>query len=166
MTGMKTLMYMVLAAFLLSIVVTPLVEMYMVCREKILLSSTVYNSFRAAREASYSYINMRDVDAVVDEEAFLRFFADTFATSYEMDCTNPTANPLQFVSHENTYNDYEVSVDIEQIPDEEGAYIAIVTVTAESEYKFRTRYMRMISIGDTNPYLLSNTSVFTMKITN
>ena len=163
---MKALLYMILAAFMLSILVTPLVEVFIAGRDKILLSATVNNSYRTARETSYSYSNMRNVNAVIDEKGFLRCFAGTFATSYGMECTNPAANPLHFVSHDDTFNDFTVYVDFSYELAESGADITVVKVTAESEYKFRTGYMRMISYGDTHPYLLSSTNTFTMKVTN
>jgi len=157
---------MILAAFMLSILTTPLVEVFIAGKDKILLSSTVGNSYRTAREASYSYIDMRNVNAVMDEKGFLRCFAGTFATSYAMECTNPTANPLRFTSRDDAYNDITVYVDFSYELADSGADITVVKVTAESEYKFRTRYMRMISYGDTHPYLLSSTNTFTMRVTN
>jgi len=163
---MKALLYMIIAAFFLSIMVTPLVEVFIVGRDKILLSSTVNNSYRAAEETSYSYREMRNGNTVVDEERFLKCFADTFSTSYEMECTNTTSNPLRFVSYDDIFNDFIVHVDFRYELAEGGADVAIVTVTAESEYKFRTRYMRLISYGDTHPYLLSSTYIFTMRISN
>jgi len=163
---MKILMYMILAVFLLSIAVTPLVEVFLAGRDKILLSSTLHNSFRAAREASYSYMAMRDIDAVADKEVFLKCFADTFAASYGMDCKNPEANPLKFVSPDGAFNDFDVFVDFQNDYGDGGAVLTTVTVTAESEYKFRTVYMRMISYGDTNPYLLRSSTTYTMRVTN
>ena len=159
-------MYMILAAFLLSIAVTPLVEVFISGRDKILLSSTVNNSYRTAREASYSYKDMRNVNAVMDEKMFLGYFADTFATSYGLECINPAANPLRFVSPDDTFNDFTVYVDFYYETVDGDVNIAVVTVTAESEYKFRTGYMRMVSYGDTHPYLLSSKNTFTMSVSN
>ena len=163
---MKTLLYMILAAFLLSIVVTPLVEVFLSGRDKMLLSSAVYNSFRAARAASYSYLDMRNIDAVADEEVFLRCFADTFAASYGIDCKNPMANPLWFISPDGSMNDIFVFVDFSYELGEGGATLTTVTVSAEYEYKFQTAYMRLISYGDTHQYLLSSTNTYTMRVTN
>lgn len=157
---------MILAAFLLSILVTPLVEVFLAGRDKIMLSSAVHNSFRAAREASYSYMDMRNMDAVADEKAFLRCFADTFASTYGMDCKNPGANLLEFASPDGIVNDIYVYVDFSYGTGEGGAVLTTVAVSAESEYKFRTAYMRLISYGDTHPYLLTSINTYTMQVTN
>jgi len=163
---MKIFAYLILAVFMLSVILTPLVEVFMLGRDKILLSSTMFNSFRAASEASYTYNDMRNIDAVVDEEVFLQCFADTFAASYGMECVGPVANPLRFVSYDGTFNDFLVYVDVYYEYADGDAVIAVVTVTAESEYRFRTGYMRLISYGDTNPYQLERKHTYTMRVTN
>ena len=166
---MRAFFYMVLAIILLSILVTPLVEVFLVGREKMNLSSAIYNSFRAAKESSYAYLAMRNIDVLVDEETFLRNFAGTFATSFGMNCQNPTANPMRFVSIDdspNGYNEYIVSVDFEYEYDEDRNATAVVTVTAESEYRFRTGYMQALSYGDANPFLITDTRTFKMEIAN
>lgn len=163
---MKIFLYLILAVLLLSILITPIVEVFMLGRDKILLSSTVHNSFRAAREASYSYLDMRNVDAVVDKEVFLRSFARTFATSYGMDYINPTSNPLRFVSYDETFNDFFVTIEFYEDTGTGDATITIVTITAESEYRFRTGYMRAIGMGSRNPYMLTISRTYTMRIEN
>ena len=163
---MKIFLFLIVAVLLLSILVTPIVEVFMAGKDKILLSSTLYNSFRAAREASFAYADMRDIDAVVDEKVFLECFADTFATSYGMDCTGSSSSPLRFVSYDGTFNDFEVSVNFSEKTGEGGAAITEVTVSAISQYHFRTRYMSLISYGDTNPYMLERTLKFIMRVTN
>jgi len=163
---MKIFLYLILAVFLLSIAVTPLVEVFLAGRDRLVLSSTLHNSSRAAREASYAYLAMRDIDAVADEETFLRYFAETFAASYGMGCKNPAANPLKFVSPDGAYNDFDVFVAFQTEYGDGGAILTTVTVTAESEYRFRTAYMRLIGYGDTHPYMLRGTNTYTMRVTN
>jgi len=161
----KIAIYVVLALLLFSAILTPLTEVFVLGKDKLLLSSTLYNSFRAAKEASYFYHEMRNIDAVADEETFLRCFADTFATSYDMDCADATANPLRFTSYNDAFNDFVVYVVFDEAMAGD-AVITTVTITAESEYKFRTRYMQLANYGSSNPYLLARTRTFTMRIEN
>jgi len=163
---MKVFLYIIVAVLFISILITPIVEVFCLGRDRVLLSSTMHNSFRAARESSYSYQYMREIDAVADEEAFLRSFADTFAASYGMDCISPASNPLRFVSADEYYNDFDVYVEFREGTAAGDAIVTVVTITARSEYKFRTVYMRAISFGETNPYLLQRTQTYTMKVTN
>jgi len=163
---MKVFLYIIVAVIFVSILITPIVEVFCLGRDRVLLSSTMYNSFRAARESSYSYMYMREIDAVADEEVFLRSFADTFAASYGMYCISPASNPLRFVPMGGDYNDFEVYVDFRDGTADGDAIVTFVTITARSEYKFRTVYMRMLSFGETNPCLLQRTQAYTMKVTN
>ncbi len=164
---MKILIYIILAVFLLSILLVPLTEVFILGKDSILLSATIYNSFRAAREASYTYEYMRRIDAVVDEEVFTRSFADTFAASYEMDCDDDTANPLRFTSADDTYNDFDVELQIDYDTGEGDAVLAKVKVTAKSRYKYRVGYMRWLNTDvDSNPLMLQSTREFTMWVRN
>jgi len=163
---MKVFLYIIVAVLFVSILITPIVEVFCLGRDRVLLSSTMYNSFRAARESSYTYVYMREIDAVADEEAFLRSFADTFAVSYGMDCVAPSSNPLRFVSAGGDYNDFVVYVDFRDEAADGDAIATAVTITARSEYKFRSAYMRMLRFGETSPYLLQRTQTYTMRVTN
>jgi len=163
---MKIFLYIILTVFMLSILLTPITEVFILCKERVLLSSTLYNSFRAARESGYSYQHMREIDAVADEDAFLRSFSRTFAASYGMDCAAPAANPLRFTSPDGVFNDFEIDVEFQYGLADGGAIITLVTITARSEYMFRTLYMRAIGYGDANPYMLQKTETYTMKVTN
>lgn len=169
--GVKTLLYITLAAFLLVILCTPVIETLMMGRDKILLSSTVFNSFRAANETSYSYRSMRDINAVVHKQAFRESFADTFCTSYDMYCADTSSDTLRFQSYDGTYNDYIVRItfsDPEQLPydDEGSALVTRVKVTAESNYKFRTRLMQFMNETAIDPFVLHLEREYTMRVTN
>jgi len=147
-----------------------MVEAFILGRDKVLLSSTIYNSLRAAEEASYSYRFMRDVDAVVDEKVFRNCFADTFATSYDMSCVD-YENPLRFTSSDNAFNDFVVVIDFplaEHLvaPAEGGALVTKVTVTVESKYRFRTGLMRFMNGLTADPFILRAEREYTMKVTN
>ena len=159
---MKVMLYSILVAFLLYVIGTPLVEVFLLGRDKMLLSATLYNSFRAAKEASYSYLSMRDVDAVVDEEVFRQSFADTFAVSYGMECKDYDT-PLKLTSPDNSFNAFEIQIDFDNDLADDNSQIVIVTVTAVSIYKFRTRLMRAFAADTTR---LSEGRTFTMKVTN
>ncbi|MCL2152219.1 MAG: hypothetical protein FWH57_04565 [Oscillospiraceae bacterium] len=167
--GIKTLLYMFLVAFLVVIIGTPLVETFILGRDKVLLSSTIHNSLRAAEEASYSYMFMRNIDAQVDEEVFCNCFADTFATSYKMDCVD-YGNPLRFVPYDDTFNEFIVDIDFSPSfalsVEEGGALITKVTVTVESAYRFRTELMRFMNDIVADPFVLRAEREYTMKVTN
>ena len=163
---MKVFLYIIVAVLFISILITPIVEVFCLGRDRVLLSSTMHNSFRAARESSYAYQHMREIDAVADEETFLRSFADTFAASYGMDCIAPASSPLRFISASGDYNDCDVYVDFRDEAAAGDSIVTVVTITARSEYRFRTAYMRVLSFGETNPYLLQRTQTYTMKVTN
>ena len=167
--GIKTLLYIFLVAFFIVIICTPLVETFILSRDRILLSSTIYNSLRAAEEASYSYLFIRDINAVVDEEVFCNSFADTFATSYKMDCID-YGNPLRFAPYDDSFNEFVVEIDFSP-PDMLGEYegralVTKVTATAESQYKFRTNLMRFMNDIITDPFLLRAERTYTMRVTN
>ena len=161
-----------LAAFLLVILGTPLVETFILGRDKILLSSTIYNSFRAAKEASYSYLAMRNINALVYKQAFRKSFADTFCTSYDMHCIDTSSDTLRFQPNNEAFNEFIVTIvfsDPEQlaIDDQGGAFITKVTVTAESKYKFRTNLMQFMNNNVISaPYMLKAEREYTMKVTN
>lgn len=163
---MKMFAYIVLVIVVLAIVITPLVEVAMVAKDRVLLGATIYNSCRAAKETSYTYTDMRHIDAVVDEEVFTRAFADTFATAYDMTCTSGASNPLHFESADATYGDFTVDMEFDYDTGEGDAVIVTVHVDAESQYRFRTPYMRMIDYGTSNPFLLKSSRDFVMKVLN
>ena len=169
--GIKTLLYIVLVAFLLVVLGTPLLETFLLGRDKILLSSTIYNSYRAAKEASYSYQAMRDIDALVYEQSFRDSFADTFCTSYDMYCTDTTSDTLRFESYDDTFNEYVVTINFsapERLTNEDdgNAQTTRVTVTAESNYKFRTKLMQFMNDLAATPFVLRAEREYTMKVTN
>jgi len=167
--GIKTLLNIFLVVFIVIIIGTPLVETLILGRDKILLSSTIHNSLRAAEEAGYTYRYMREIDAVVDKEVFCNTFADTFATSYNMDCTD-YGNPLKFTPYDDAFNEFVVKIDFSD-PDMLSAYegralVTKVTVTAESRYKFRTKLMRFMNDITVDPFILRAQRAYTMKVTN
>ena len=167
--GIKTLLHLFLVAILIVILVMPLIEIFILYRDKILLSATIHNSLRAAEESSYAYRFMRDINAVVDKEAFCNNFADTFATSYNIYCTD-YRNPLRFTPYDDAFNEFVVKIDFsapEILGADEGeALVTKVTVTAESIYKFRTKAMQFLNDIATDPYLLREERAYTMKVTN
>jgi hypothetical protein len=158
----------ILIVLILSIVLTPLVETFLLGREKLTLSATIYNSFRAARQASYSYIDMRRIDAIVDEEIFKRTFAETFAKTYDMDCVDENANPLRFKSYDDVYNDFEITLDFNEksMPGDGDSTFTEVNIRVETEYNFKTKYLQEIDILSADPYLLADERTFNMQVVN
>jgi len=109
---------------------------------------------------------MRELNAVVNKKAFLKYFSDTFATSYGMYCVDPTASPLKFKSLNNAYEDFEVIVNFKEESEEGGAGFTVVTITAKSEYKFKTAFMQKMSSEEKVPFVLQKTQTYNMKVVN
>lgn len=161
----KLFAYFILITVVLSIIITPLLEVFNVGRERILLGSAIYNSFRAASDNGYDYSNMRDIDAVLDEDVFKQTFAETFAVSYDMICSGTSGNTLVFTNSDK-YEDFYVDMSFvteDHMPDD---YTTTnVTVTAKSQYRFKTAYMELIS-STLSPFELSATRTFTIQVIN
>ena len=107
----KILGYIIIAGLFLSAIVMPLVEMFFVYRERLILSDALYNSCRTAAQASYNYADMRNIDAVHSKDAFVENFADTFSTSFGLNLESVSGNRLTFRSGNDAYNNFTVELD-------------------------------------------------------
>jgi hypothetical protein len=167
--------YILIAVLALSAIVMPLVEMFFAYRERMMLSDALYNSCRVASEASYDYISMRNINAVLNDDygGFCDTFGAAFAASFGLNYSSRTGNTLRFQPHgHDTYNEFVVELNFKQqeITDYEGKKKMTTEVTAEatSPYKFKHGYLlRLLNSGDiSNGYSLNSVGHYTLVITN
>jgi hypothetical protein len=170
MGEIKIFGYIIIAALALSAIVMPLVEVFFLYRERLMLGDALYNSSRVAAEASYQYMNMRNIDAVPYEEVFCDTFGDTFATAFGIPYTGRIGNTLHFKpnSPDAAYNNFTVVLRFVDVPNtQDNKRTNTVTATATSEYKFKHAYVRFISLSKENlKYTMNITRTLTMEITN
>ena len=160
---MKNFAIAILLVILLSIVIEPLVEMMEVGREKILLNSALYNSYRVAVLSLDSEM-IRDLDARTKEDALIDKFSGVFEEAMIVSRISRNGNTLVFSSIDGKYNDITVTVNVgtDWLTDRERS---IVRVKAETRYKFKTKYLKAVS-GTVTDYFLTSDKEYTFSIKN
>ncbi|MDH6426087.1 MULTISPECIES: hypothetical protein [unclassified Paenibacillus] len=146
---MKNIAVGVLLIILVSIVVEPLVEMGIVFREKVVLSTAISNACRAAKDRSLEYELLRGLDAVINEERFKEYFSDAFESALNVSEQTDDGNVLTFTSNDDRYNDFTVSLDFSNIENAQTSQrVSEVNVKAQATYKFKTRYLKLAEEAD------------------
>jgi hypothetical protein len=141
---MRNLAIGILAIILVSIAVEPLVEMGIVFREKVVLSTAISNACRAAKDRSLEYELLRGLDAKINEERFKEYFSDAFESALNVSEQSREDNALTFTSNDGRYNDFTVSLDFSDEENmETGQQVSEVDVKAQATYKFKTRYLKL-----------------------
>jgi hypothetical protein len=141
---MRNLAIGILAIILVSIAVEPLVEMGVVFREKVVLSTAISNACRAAKDRSLEYELLRGLDAKINEERFKEYFSDAFESALNVSEQSRDDNTLTFTSNDGRYNDFTVSLDFSDEENmETGQQVSEVDVKAQATYKFKTRYLKL-----------------------
>jgi hypothetical protein len=139
----------VLLIILVSIVVEPLVEMSIVFREKVVLSTAISNACRAAKDRSLEYELLRGLDAVINEERFKEYFSDAFESALNVSEQTDDGNVLTFTSNDDRYNDFTVSLDFSNMENAQTSQrVSEVNVKAQATYKFKTRYLKLAEEAD------------------
>jgi hypothetical protein len=139
----------VLLIILVSIVVEPLVEMGIVFREKVVLSTAISNACRAAKDRSLEYELLRGLDAVINEERFKEYFSDAFESALNVSEQTDDGNVLTFTSNDDRYNDFTVSLDFSNMENAQTSQrVSEVNVKAQATYKFKTRYLKLAEEAD------------------
>lgn len=134
---------------LVSIVVEPLVEMGIVFREKVVLSTAISNACRAAKDRSLEYELLRGLDAVINEERFKEYFSDAFESALNVSEQTDNGNVLTFTSNDDRYNDFTVNLDFSNIENTQTSqWVSEVNVKAQATYKFKTRYLKLAEEAD------------------
>ncbi|MEK8205675.1 hypothetical protein NST41_08790 [Paenibacillus sp. FSL L8-0696] len=146
---MKNIAVGVLLIILVSIVVEPLVEMGIVFREKVVLSTAISNACRAAKDRSLEYELLRGLDAVINEERFKEYFSDAFESALNVSEQTDNGNVLTFTSNDDRYNDFTVNLDFSNIENTQTSqWVSEVNVKAQATYKFKTRYLKLAEKAD------------------
>ncbi len=128
---------------LLSIFIEPLVEFLNVYRERIVLGSALTNAARAAKNRSLVYESQRQLDAKVDQDRFVDLFSESFEDAMQLRLEKRDGHTLSFSSMDGKYNDFTVTLEFEETTDYSKRTISKVTVRAESDYKFKTKYLKL-----------------------
>lgn len=168
---MKNIAIGILVVLVASILLEPLAEVVNVAREKVILNSALYNACRAAEDQSREYTLMRDLDSKVDEERFREYFAEAFESALNVELESSSSGDTLIFRPNNPdqYSDFEVNLNFDQKEDDQGTgrIITAVTVTAKSTYKFKTKYLKLVSdAGKDVEYELVSEQNYTMSVTN
>lgn len=131
----------ILAIILVSLLLQPLIEVINVMREKIIISSALWNACNASSKTSMIYENQRDRDVVIDEILYKQYFTDAFENAMDVDLVSTTDNTLIFSPNNNSFNDFIVYIYFDTNT-ELGLSITEVTAKAESLYKYKTKYLQ------------------------
>ncbi|WMT42040.1 hypothetical protein RE628_06280 [Paenibacillus sp. D2_2] len=136
----------ILLIILLSIILEPMREMLNLTVEKIKLGTAITNAARSAKDRSLEYDSQKNLDAQVDQEKFAGYFADAFEDALNLTCTNKKESYgyLKFKSNDGKYNDFIVTLEYKEKEDLYTEQVVTkVEMKAESEYKFKTKYLKM-----------------------
>ena len=150
---MKQVAYMVLGIVVLAHMIQPLTEIMEVCREQVMISAAINNSFRAARDRSLTEESIRDLDAEVDENYFVQYFIEAFEDTLDVYATSQNTSYITFESNTDKYYTITAEIDMyETDVDEKQA--TQVTVHVETPYRFKMgllkKYQETGSYGDYN----------------
>ena len=165
---MKTYAYLILAVLVCSILVQPLVEVALVCKDRVEVGAAITNSVRAAKKECYSYYGIRDLNADADKTAFMETFAQTFGESLKLDLMYISGDTMVFQPRNNKYNTFRV--DCTFIPSYYGDRRQTrICIESTSEYKFKTKYLRDaqdIIKANSGTYKLNHRRWYNLNVTN
>ncbi|WP_223068042.1 hypothetical protein [Paenibacillus caui] len=167
---MKNVAIGILVIILASILIEPLVELLNLGRENIVLGTAITNSARSAKDRSLEYDAQRNLNAQVDEETFADYFSEAFEEAMNVTRTNSgeSDTSLEFRSNDGKYNDITVTLDFQEEENRDTEQIvSTVTMEAESNYKFKTKYMKLAEdAGEDVDYMLTERRVLVLSIKN
>ncbi len=151
---MRQVAYIVLGVVFLANLIQPMTEMAETCRQKIVISAALNNSFRAARDRSLTEESLQDLAAEVDVDLFYQYFAEAFCDSLDLQVINKgigESGYIEFESGDDSYNTIRVEIDIE-----DGSYeyedrdTTRVNLHLETDYKFKIGALQLLN--DANKY--------------
>lgn len=167
---MRGVAYTVLAIILLASLIQPLTEMVESCRQKILISSALHNSFRAARDRSLNEEDIATIDAVVIQEDFYDYFSEAFSDSldlYESERSEGAYGHLIFESDDERFNPIRVDFSIGDGPWAYDKETTEVELHVETEYKFKVGYMQKLQDKTKfDPYILEFDRKYILSVKN
>ncbi|NGM82823.1 hypothetical protein G5B47_10400 [Paenibacillus sp. 7124] len=164
---MRNIAVAILVVIMASIVIEPLVELANVFREKVTVGSAVSGALRAARDRSLEDELLRELDARVDEERFKEYFADSFGDALHVSESNDAGDEVTFTSDDGKFNPFTVSFVFDEYTDLKGRIVTEVIVKAESQYKFKTKYLKLAeSAGNSGEYKLVSEQKYLLSVRN
>ncbi|WP_410771620.1 hypothetical protein [Fontibacillus sp. BL9] len=148
---MRNIAIGILMIILLSILLEPMRELVNLMREQIAVGTALSNAARIAKDGGLEYESQRKLDAKINEERFAKYFARAFSDAMDLTWTNKADNNpryLKFKSNDGRYNDFTVELEFEEKTDYENydsphLVKTIVDMKAETEYKFKTKYLKL-----------------------
>lgn len=146
---MRQVAYMVFGVILLANLIQPMTEMAETCRQKVVISSALNNSFRAARDRSLTEESIQDLATEVDVSLFYEYFAEAFCDSLDLRVSAKgvgTFGYIEFESWNDSYNTIRVEVDIEEDSWEyEDRGTTRVNLRLETDYKFKIGALKLLN---------------------
>lgn len=143
---MRNMAIGILVVILAMVLLQPIGEFMNMTREKIQIGSALTNAARSAKDRSLEYDFQINLDAQVNESKFTRFFGESFEDAMDFTWTNKGLDTtlLKFTSNDGRYNEFTVELEYEEKVDESTEQIiSIVHMTAETDYKFKTKYLKL-----------------------
>lgn len=153
----------------LSILIEPMVEFANVTREKITVGSALSNSFRSARDRSLVYESHRELEAIIDQDRFVDYFSEAFESAMNLTRAERNGNTIEYTSNNGKYNTFTVTMDFTEETDEvfEEQTVTIFKVKAESDYNFKTKYLRLAeSAGENVGFQLKSEREYILSVKN
>jgi len=168
---------LVLVAVIVSAFVPMIGEFINVLRERVVLDAALVNSARAANNNAMNIWHMMMLDAVVNEDDFIRFFSESFSDSLGLSYNNAAiGNPMVFTSDSGRFNDITVSFafDFNFVPSGGDVFalahddrsVTLVTLEMETPYLFRTFWLRTVNGASNDNFLLRATRPFIVQVVN
>ena len=175
---MKWPAVLILVVLLLSAAIQPIGEFSNVLKEKIVLSSAMMNSCRAARDNTLNIWHMRNLDTVINEDEFIREFSRAFAKSLNLSAVSKGDNVLEFTSNDGRFNKITVAFNMDRMTYEElsddslgdmdyyDRPMTLVTARLETPYLFRTFWLRQANGISNDHYKLIDTRKILIQMIN
>lgn len=165
---MKNIAIGIMLVIFLSIIIEPLVEMAIVFKENVVLSTAVNNACRVAKDRSLEYDAIRGLDAEMDEEKFKQYFSDAFESAMDLTLLTSEGDTLNFKSNNSIYNDFQVTLDFSIDTNYETEQLVTeVEIKAEAIYKFKTRYLKLAeAAGEDVDYKLISERTYLLSVKN
>lgn len=167
---MRQIAYTLLAVILLANLIQPFTEMAEACRKKVMLSSAINNSFRAARDRSLTEESIQDLNAQIDTALFYDYFSQAFCDSldlYESGRSEGSYGSITFSSNSELFNDIEVEVELDEYEDlSTGKEMTKAELHVTTDYKFDIGYLKRFNEAMSNPYTLKFDRSYILSVKN
>lgn len=166
---MRMYAYLILAVLVTALLFQPLCEVVMVCKDRITFDSAVNNAVRAAKKESYNYVDMRDAVATTNQAKFMDEFARVLAVGLD-DLSYSGGASYATTLRDSGGNFDDTRVRFYFSTENIGGRSAVkVHISAESEYKFKTRMMKdaqELILRTSGAYMLTHDRTYTLIIVN